>query len=229
MTENPINRKTTTTAAHSRSIHNVGVDASIGRYSRIPRGSPGISQKNCAPQHHFSVVLVRNEVLHSLSPASSYCATLALLPLHAITAKGWHSPTGSRTQQVHSSHDIHIHGHVPSRHTQRVFYRPAGRELEHHASRYTYGFLSEKKKKERKKRKKVEKEKERRKSKRKREKKEKRENMGKKEKKRGKTREKRVGKKEKDKKKGKKEKWKKGKQRKTATKQWCGSCSFVRM
>ena len=56
-------------------------------------------------------------------------------------AKGWHSPTDSRTQQVHSSLDVHIHDHVLSRHTQRV-YRSAGRELEHHASRYTCGFLS---------------------------------------------------------------------------------------
>ena len=31
--------------------------------------------------------------------------------------------------------------HVLSRHTQRV-YRPAGRDLEHHASRYTCGFLT---------------------------------------------------------------------------------------
>ena len=36
---------------------------------------------------------------------------LGLFSLHAIMAKGWHSPTSSRTQQVHSSLDIHIHGH----------------------------------------------------------------------------------------------------------------------
>ena len=57
-------------------------------------------------------------------------------------AKGWHSPTSSRTQQVQSSLDVHSHGHVLSRHTQRV-YRHAGRDLEHHARRYTCGFLSE--------------------------------------------------------------------------------------
>ena len=61
-------------------------------------------------------------------------------------------PTSSRTQQVHSSLDVHIHGHVLSRHTQLV-YRPAGRDLEHHASRYTCGFRKEKRKKKNRKKK----------------------------------------------------------------------------
>ena len=60
-----------------------------------------------SPAVFVLLILQRNEVLHSLSPASSRCATLA----YAIMAKGWHSPTGSRTQQVHSSLDVHIHGH----------------------------------------------------------------------------------------------------------------------
>ena len=33
-------------------------------------------------------------------PASSPMCRLGMLPLHAITAKVWHSPTGSRMQQV---------------------------------------------------------------------------------------------------------------------------------
>ena len=66
---------------------------------------------------------------------------LGLFSLYAIMAKGWHSSTSSRTQQVHSSLDVHIHGHGLSRHTQLV-YRSAGRDLEHHASRNTCGFLS---------------------------------------------------------------------------------------
>ena len=36
---------------------------------------------------------------------------VGLLPLHAIAAKGWHSPTGSRMQQVLSSLDVLVHGH----------------------------------------------------------------------------------------------------------------------
>ena len=36
---------------------------------------------------------------------------LGLFSLYAITAKGWHSLTGSRTQQVHPSLDVHIHAH----------------------------------------------------------------------------------------------------------------------
>ena len=35
---------------------------------------------------------------------------LGLFSLYAIMAKGWHSPTSSRTPQVHSL-DVHIHGH----------------------------------------------------------------------------------------------------------------------
>ena len=36
------------------------------------------------------------------------------------------SPTGSRTQQVHSTLDVHIHGHVLSRDTHSVFTAPPG-------------------------------------------------------------------------------------------------------
>ena len=36
---------------------------------------------------------------------------VGLLLLHAITAKEWHSPTGSRMQQVLSSLDVLVHGH----------------------------------------------------------------------------------------------------------------------
>ena len=43
---------------------------------------------------------------------------LGLFSPYAITAKKWHSPTGSRTQQVQSSLDVHSHGHVLSRHAE---------------------------------------------------------------------------------------------------------------
>ena len=36
---------------------------------------------------------------------------LGLFSLYAITAKGWHAPSGSRTQQVHPSLGVHVHGH----------------------------------------------------------------------------------------------------------------------
>ena len=47
---------------------------------------------------------------------------LGLFSLYAIMVKGWHPPTSSRTQQVHSSLDVHIHGHVLSRHTHTTCY-----------------------------------------------------------------------------------------------------------
>ena len=65
---------------------------------------------------------------------------LGLLSLYAIMAKGWHSPTGSRMQQVRSSLDVLIHGHGEPE-SPRVL-RTAERDLEHHASRKTCGFLS---------------------------------------------------------------------------------------
>ena len=70
----------------------------------------------------FSLLLVtwlaeRNEGLLSLSPASSRTCQVGLFLLHAITAKGWHSPTGSRMQQVLSSLDVLVVGHGLSGHT----------------------------------------------------------------------------------------------------------------
>ena len=59
---------------------------------------------------------------------------LGLFLLHAITAKVWHSPTGSRMQRVLALLDVLVHGHVLSRRTQRV-YRRAGRESERRAVR----------------------------------------------------------------------------------------------
>ena len=55
----------------------------------------------------------------------SFCH-LGLFSPYAIMAKVWHSPTGSRTQQVRSSLDVHTHGHVLSRHTHSVFTAPPG-------------------------------------------------------------------------------------------------------
>ena len=42
---------------------------------------------------------------------------LGLFSLYAIMAKGWHSPTSSPTQQVHSSLVVHTHGHGQPRFT----------------------------------------------------------------------------------------------------------------
>ena len=42
----------------------------------------------------------KNEALLSQLPASSPMCHLGLFSLHAITARRWHSPTGSRIQQV---------------------------------------------------------------------------------------------------------------------------------
>ena len=56
------------------------------------------------------------------------------VPTACDHSQGWHSPTGSRTQQVLTLLDVLVHGHVLSRHTQRV-YRPAGREGERRATR----------------------------------------------------------------------------------------------
>ena len=116
------------------------IDASVGILT-VSRGSPGISQKNCAPQHDLSVALERNEVFSSLSPASSRRVILACS--HCMRQR----PRGGTPQQAlaHSkfisSLDIHIHGRVLSRHTSRV-YGPAGCDLERHASRFSCAFLS---------------------------------------------------------------------------------------
>ena len=61
--------------------------------------------------------LERNEGLLSLSPASSRTCQVGLFLLHAITAKGWHSPTGSRMQQVLSSIHVLVVGRGLSGHT----------------------------------------------------------------------------------------------------------------
>ena len=50
---------------------------------------------------------------------------LSLIPLHAITAKGWHSPTGSHIQQVPSSYNSNI---ISCTFVARVL-RPAGRSV----------------------------------------------------------------------------------------------------
>ena len=59
----------------------------------------------------------------------TFACLLSMCPLGlfsppAIRAKGWHFPTGSRTQQVRSSLDVHTHGHVLFRHS--VFTAPPG-------------------------------------------------------------------------------------------------------
>ena len=70
----------------------------------------------CASQHDSSVAFVltleRNEVLHSLSPSLSLIVPpWPALSLYAIMAKGWPSPTSSRTQQVRSFLDVLIPCH----------------------------------------------------------------------------------------------------------------------
>ena len=83
----------------------------------------------------------RNEGLLSHLPASSHMCLVGLFLLHAVIAKGWHFPIGSRVQQVCS---------LRSRGWRRsgaatvhcVFFRPARRDVEKHASLKTCGFLS---------------------------------------------------------------------------------------
>ena len=66
-----------------------------------------ISFRNCvlakrtlfmAMTEYFAVE--KNEALLSQLPASSPMCHRGLCSLHAITANGWHSPTGPRTQQL---------------------------------------------------------------------------------------------------------------------------------
>ena len=64
---------------------------------------------------HFAVE--KNEALPSHLLASSPMCHVGLLLLHAITAKVWHSPTGSRMQQVLTSLDVLMHIHGLSEHT----------------------------------------------------------------------------------------------------------------
>ena len=83
----------------------------------------------------------RSEGSCSLSPASSRLCRVSLLLLHAITAKGWHFSIGSRMQQVCSlSAWLEAIGLLLG--PMRVL-RPAGRDVERHASQYMCGFLSE--------------------------------------------------------------------------------------
>ena len=83
----------------------------------------------------------RSEGSCSLSPASSRLCRVSLLLLHAITAKGWHFPIGSRMQQV-CSLSAWLEAIGLRLGPMRVL-RPAGRDVERHASQYTCGFLSE--------------------------------------------------------------------------------------
>ena len=55
-------------------------------------------------------------------------ARLTCSLLHAITAKGWYSPTGSRMQQVLSSLDVLVHGHGLSGHTAYSSGPPCAKE-----------------------------------------------------------------------------------------------------
>ena len=71
----------------------------------------------------------RNDCLLSHLPASSHMCLVGLFPLHAVIAKGWHFPIGSRMQQVCRYGPLRV-------------LRPAGSDVEKHASLYTCGFLS---------------------------------------------------------------------------------------
>ena len=55
----------------------------------------------------------RSRGLKFTSPASSYCASVAC-SYCVDHGQGWHSPTGSHTQQVRSLLDILVHGHGQS-------------------------------------------------------------------------------------------------------------------
>ena len=90
-----------------------------------------ISFRNCvlakrtlfmAMTEYFAVE--KNEALLSQLPASSPMCHLGLFSLHAITAKGWHSPTGSRIQQVPLTY---THNRFPCTCLVRVL-RSAGRK-----------------------------------------------------------------------------------------------------
>ena len=51
------------------------------------------------------------EPLRFTQAQSTMLTVTCLLPLYAIMAKGWHSPTSSRTHQVHAFLDVIIDGH----------------------------------------------------------------------------------------------------------------------
>ena len=76
---------------------------------------------------YFSVE--KNEALPSHLPASSPTCHVGLLLLHAITAKGCHSPTGSRTQQVRASHDVLMHCHGQPGFTAYYYTAPPGAKV----------------------------------------------------------------------------------------------------
>ena len=91
-----------------------------------------ISFRNCvlANRTLFMAMTVyfaveKNEALLSQLPASSPMCRLGLFPLLAITSKGWHSPTGSRIQQVPSTY---THNRLPCTFLARVL-RHAGRSV----------------------------------------------------------------------------------------------------
>ena len=97
------------TSGQTRQLHKAGRHQLTHQHScRIPR-----TLCHCRTGRHAEgIATAREEVLPSLPPATlAQCATAGLLLLHAITAKGWHSPTGSRLQQVLSSLDVLVHGH----------------------------------------------------------------------------------------------------------------------
>ena len=86
------------------------------------------------------MILERNEVLQSLSLASSHCATLA----SSNCMRSWLRCGTSRLALAHSKfvhHSTSSFMVIDSQDSPRIL-RPAGSDLEHHASRYTCGFLS---------------------------------------------------------------------------------------
>ena len=91
-----------------------------------------VSFRNCvlAKRSLFMAMTVyfaleKNEALLSQLPASSPMCRLGLFPLLVITSKGWHSPTGSRIQQVPSTY---THNRLPCISLARVL-RHAGRSV----------------------------------------------------------------------------------------------------
>ena len=115
------------TAVHVKPlIHVLGEHFSLHRFELTK--SPmyvDISFRNCvlAKRTLFMAMTVyfaveKNEALLSQLPASSPMCRLGLFPLLAITAKGWHSPTGSRIQQVPSTN---THNGLPCISLARVF------------------------------------------------------------------------------------------------------------
>ena len=120
------------TSGQTKQLHKTGRHQLTHQHSgRIPR-----TLCHCRTGRHAErIATAREEVLPSLPPATlAQCAMLAFSYCKRSQPRGWHSPTGSRMQQVLALLDVLVHGHVLSRHTQRV-YRPAGREVERRAIR----------------------------------------------------------------------------------------------